>query len=233
MGEADLAVVEQPFGAGRGQRGRDIDHIDVGKGAREFGKRDVGQPEPGAVSLHAAFRKSQRLNGRLGQIVDQDRRGGHFAQLAQKLGGMRDIGRMRVEAVNVLGDEVPGPQGADENHIVLALAGKANVVGERRRHMQIDAAARRFPAQEVGFHLDIAIAEQQRIDAPSGGAEIVEAVGRRRPPNRSRRPPSIRAGSARAFRRGRAHAWRQAPRRSRPVLPPASFRSESGATAIP
>ena len=84
---------------------------------------------------------------------------------------------MRVEAVDVLGDEMPGPQCADEDRIVLALAGKTNVVGERRRHMQVDAAARRFPAQEVGFHLDIAIAEQQHFDALAGDAEIVKAVG--------------------------------------------------------
>ena len=36
---------------------------------------------------------------------------------------------------------------------------------------------RRFPAQEVGFHLDIAIAEQQHFHALAGDAEIVKAVG--------------------------------------------------------
>ena len=88
------------------------------------------------------------------------------------------IAGMRVEAVGeVLGDQMPGPQGADEDGVVLAFADKPNIVGKSRRHMQIDAAPRRFPAQEIGFHLDIAIAEQDDIDALSAGAEIVEAVG--------------------------------------------------------
>jgi hypothetical protein len=98
------------------------------------------------------------------------------AQLAQQIGGMRDIGRVRVKAVNILDDQVTGPQGADENHIVFAFGGKTNVVGECRGYMQIDAAAARFPAQEVGFHLDIAIAEQNRIDTSAGGVEVVETI---------------------------------------------------------
>ena len=44
--------------------------------------------------------------------------------------------------------------------------------------MQVDAATRRFPAQEIGLHLNIAIAEQQGIDAPAGRAEILKAVRR-------------------------------------------------------
>ena len=56
MGEADLAVVEHPLSAGCGKRGRDIDHVNVGECDREFGKRDIGQAEARAMSLHATFR---------------------------------------------------------------------------------------------------------------------------------------------------------------------------------
>ena len=77
MREPDLAVVEQAFGAGRGQGGRDIDDIDIGEGVGEFGQRDIGEAEAGAVAPDAALGEAQRLHRRLGQIVDQDRRGRH------------------------------------------------------------------------------------------------------------------------------------------------------------
>ena len=92
---------------------------------------------------------------------------------------MSDIGGVGVEPIlKVLGDEVPYPERADEDHVMFVLARKTDVVRERRRHMQIDAAARRFLAQEIGLHLDIAIAEQQRINAPARTAKILQAVRR-------------------------------------------------------
>ncbi len=86
MGEADLAVIEQPLGAGRAKGGRDIDHVDVGEGDRELGQRHIGQAEARAMSLDAALGQAQRLNGRFGQIVDQDRRRGHLAQVRSEAG---------------------------------------------------------------------------------------------------------------------------------------------------
>ena len=74
---------------------------------------------------------------------------------------MRNVGGMRVEpVVEVFDDQVPCAQGADENQVVLVFGRKADVIGKRRRHMQVDAAASGFLSQEVGLHLDIAIAEQ-------------------------------------------------------------------------
>ena len=60
---------------------------------------------------------------------------------------------------------------------MLVLGRKTNVVGKCRRHVQVDATTRRFAAQEIGLHLDIAIAEQHGIDAPARPAEILNAVG--------------------------------------------------------
>src|ERR1700756_2091400 len=71
---------------------------------------------------------------------------------------------------------MPGSQCADENGIVLALAGKTNVVRECRRYVQVDPAACRLPAQEICFHLDIAVAEQQDVAPLAGGVEIIKAI---------------------------------------------------------
>ena len=85
---------------------------------------------------------------------------------------------MGVETVSeILGDEVPGPQCADENRVMPAFTDKTNIVRKRRRYPQFNAAARRFPAQEVGLHLDVAIAQQNDIEGLAAGAEIVQAVG--------------------------------------------------------
>ncbi len=189
-------------------------------------QRDIGQAESRAVSRDAALRQPQRLHGRLRQIVDQDRRGRPFAQLLQQLPRLRDIGGMRVLAGRGrVGDQVPRAQGADENRVVLVFGGEAHVVGKCRRDAQVDAAPRRFPAQEIGLHLDVAIAEQQRHRrAFRRSPRSAEPIRAPRRPVRMPRLPSPRAGSAPAFRRDRARAWRKVPRRRRPALPRAFFR---------
>jgi hypothetical protein len=47
---------------------------------------------------------------------------------------MRNIGRMRIQSViQVFHDQVPCPQGADEDHIVFVLGRKPDIVRKRRR----------------------------------------------------------------------------------------------------
>ena len=83
MREPDLAVVEQALGASRGQRGGDIDDVDIGKAGGEFGQRHIGETEAGAMPPHAAFGEAERLHRRFGQIVHQDGGGCHRAQFGQ------------------------------------------------------------------------------------------------------------------------------------------------------
>ena len=84
---------------------------------------------------------------------------------------------MGIEAVcHVLGDQMPGTQGTDEDGVMPALAHKTNIVRKCCRHPQLDAALRRFPAHEIGFHLDIAVAQQNYIEGFTPCTEIVQAI---------------------------------------------------------
>ncbi len=53
---------------------------------------------------------------------------------------------------------------------------QSGVGGERGRGAQIDASPSGFPAEEVGFHLDVAIAEQQDVDAAVQALSVIERV---------------------------------------------------------
>ncbi len=183
MSEGNLPVVEHPFGARRAQRRRDIDYMHAGHRRRHLGQREIGQAETRAMSRDSTFRESQRLHGGFRQIVDQDRRGCPLAQLLEQLPCLREISGVRVLAGRGrLRDEVPRSERAYKNSVVLVFGGEAHVVGKGRRDTQVDTAPCSFPAQEIRLHLDIAIAEQQDIDAFPGAAQILDSIASSRRP---------------------------------------------------
>ena len=68
---------------------------------------------------------------------------------------------------------------ADQDRVVPALAGEADIVGEGRGDAQIDAARRGLAAQEIGLHLQVAIAEQHHVEPPPRRREVGERPRRR------------------------------------------------------
>ena len=78
---------------------------------------------------------------------------------------------------------VPRTECAYNNRLVLVFRGEAHIVGESCGDAQVDPAPRGFLAKEIGLHLDVAVAEQENIDALESAAEIRDLIRcARRPP---------------------------------------------------
>ncbi len=76
------------------------------------------------------------------------------------------------------GHQAARAQGADQDGLVLPLCGEAKIVGEAGGHLDVDAAAGPFPAQEVGLHLQLAVTEQQHLEPVAHRpAEVLDAAG--------------------------------------------------------
>ena len=84
---------------------------------------------------------------------------------------------------SILGDQVPGAEGAHEDRLVRPFGGQAEVVGEACGHAQVHISGGGFATQEVGFHLQVAVAEQKDVPAMGlGAAQVVGAERRRHGP---------------------------------------------------
>jgi hypothetical protein len=167
VGEAHEPVVEHALRPDGRERGGDIDDMYVGIGLNQIREHDVADAEAHTVSIEAPLGEAERLHCRLGQIVDQDRRRRALAQLLQDVAGFRDIGGVRaiLTGLGIESERVTRSQCVDQNHIVLVLAHEANIVGKRRGNAKVDPALRPLTPQEVGFHLQIAVPEQNDINA--------------------------------------------------------------------
>ncbi len=62
------------------------------------------------------------------------------------------------------GHQPPRAQGADQYRLVRPLGRQPQVVGKAGRHRGPGPAPGRLAAQEVGLHLQLAVAEQQELD---------------------------------------------------------------------
>ena len=117
--------------------------------------------------------QAQGLHGRLGQVVDQDRRLAVLADRGQQLMRLgHERGEGRPLAHRRLRDRPPRAQGADQHRVVRPLGQQAQVVGEGRRHAQVDAARQGLGLQELRLHLDVAVAHQDQIQPPPLAAEL-------------------------------------------------------------
>ena len=130
----------------------------------------------------AAVGEAQRLDSGLRQAVDQDGRIGMGAQALDDVPGLGQVDRGRIAAMiggGALGDQVARAQGADQDRLVRFFGRQAQVVRERGGDPQVDIAPGRLAAQEVGLHLQVAVAEQQDVPAVRlGAAQVVRAQGR-------------------------------------------------------
>ena len=81
-----------------------------------------------------------------------------------RLGDIGAIGRAVVAGRHGPGDGVARPEGADQDDVVRALGGEPHIVREGGGDLEIHAPRGRLPAQEVGLHLQVAVAEQQGGD---------------------------------------------------------------------
>ena len=70
------------------------------------------------------------------------------------------------------GDRVARPQRADQHHVVPVLGGERGVVREGRGDTQVDPAPCGLALQEVGLHVDVAVAEQDGVDTSFRGREV-------------------------------------------------------------
>jgi hypothetical protein len=184
VGEAEMGIVDHPRGPDGGERRRDVDNVNIGKGFDQIGERDVGEAEAVAVAGKPALGKAERLDGRLGQIIDQDRRRGFFAQAFEHEPGVGDVaGVMRgLPGREIVGDVVARAQRADEDGVVLVFAGEGEIIGKRRRHAQVEAAPHGLAAQEVGFHVNVALAVKDHVEALFSLAKVRHSqCGPRRP----------------------------------------------------
>ena len=131
------------------------------------------------MPAQAPLGEPERLHRRFRQAVDEDRRRGALTQLLQNMACFRNEAGMggMVGARQFGRERMARAQGADNHRVVLVFGDQAEVVGKAGRYAQIDAAAVRLAAKKVGFHLDVAIAEQHHIDAPAAARKIHKAEG--------------------------------------------------------
>ena len=193
MGEAHLAVIEQPRLAVRRQRRGHVHHVHIGVVRRQFRQGDIGEAKAVAVSHETAVRKAQGLDRRLRQIVDQDRRGRHGAQLLDEPPGrLEEQGRRGLAPRGIHGvrDRVASPQGAYQHQIVAAVDGHGDVVGKACGDRQVQPPPTPFLAQEVLLHLHVAVTEQQHVQPAAGGCQSVHGCRLRH------RPVVFRAAAA-------------------------------------
>ncbi len=73
MGEAHQAVVDHPRRAFGVQGRGDVDHVHVVEFGGQLLQHQVHPPEAVAMAVQAPVGQAQGLDGRLGQVVDQDR----------------------------------------------------------------------------------------------------------------------------------------------------------------
>ena len=172
MVERGQPVVEPALGAGARQRSGDVDDMDVLEGLDEFGQFEIGLAIAIAMPLRAPFGHAERLHGRLGQVVDQDRRRRARAQGADQAPRLGDIVARRILARRRRRDRAARAQGADQDGVGLALLDPANVVGKRGADANVQPAGLAFARQKLGLALQVAIGEQSDVHAPPARGDI-------------------------------------------------------------
>ncbi len=88
------------------------------------------------------------------------------------------IDRRRVAAViggRSHGHQPARAQGADQYGLVRPLRRQSQIVGEAGPHLDLGAPGRALAAQEIGLHLELAVAEQQHLQPVAHGpAEVLD-----------------------------------------------------------
>jgi hypothetical protein len=172
MGEGEQAVVHQRRRALSSKRVGHVDDVDIDERLGAIGQRQIGGADAIAVTVRPTFGEAQRLNGRLGQVVDENRRGGAGAQFAEQASGFGDeFGDPAVES------GAPRARGADDDGVEAALRDQFDVLGEGRDDVEIEAARAAFEPQILGLHLHVAIADERDVEARPCGAEASQGAG--------------------------------------------------------
>ena len=168
MSKADLSVIKQSLSACGCKGCLDIDQNHIVKGLDHLRQGEVGHAEAIAMPANAAFRQTQRLNGRQGQIVDQD---GHLRILTKArdqplrlldIEGIVGIFRVGLGARET--NLVPRPERADKNHLVRVVTGKPYIIGKGGGDAQVNALVTGGLTQKIGLHLQIAIAKKDGLN---------------------------------------------------------------------
>ncbi len=116
--------------------------------------------------MRAAVGHAQGLHGRLGQAVEQDGGGADGAKTRQHGAGLGHVDRGGVAAMvfrRAQGHHAPGAERAHQQRVVRRLGGQAQVIGKGGGYAQGHPPADALSAQEVGLHLQLAVAEQQHV----------------------------------------------------------------------
>ena len=132
------------------------------------------------MAMDTAVGEAQRLHRRLRQTVDQDRRGGEGAQLRHHRLDRLDVdaGGIAIVMLRIAQyDCMPSLEGADDDGVVVAVTCQFGIGGEGGGSPQIYAAANSFLAEEIGFHMHVAIAEQQDVDAALQAVCLGQCMG--------------------------------------------------------
>ena len=127
------------------------------------------------MAMRSPLRHAERLHCRLGEIVDEN--GGRswlpeafddFARFVNECAVRR-----HARAPVIVDDRVAGAQRPDDDGIMPVLGDKAQIVGEGRGDPQIEPARGGIAAHKIRLHVNIAVAQQHKVDALPGDFQLV------------------------------------------------------------